>query len=380
MEATGVTDARLSRLRIWNLALAVLHAAQAVLVLVLATDFAIGVTSQYPQGPPGTAPPAPEHLFDVPIGPAIAVFLALAAVDHLLTGTLLRGRYEADLRAGVNRFRWIEYSVSATLMIILIGFYTGLTGITEVILIVGANVAMILFGWLQEVMNPPGRARTTMLPFWFGCVAGAAGALQPHRATECQHAAGQFTGRIGVGDGAAERAAVADPDVAHPTRRMLQQRGVLADHRRGEDRPVPGQCRDHEDGDSVLHLDPRSALVADAVHVDQGCGQGQPEVEHRHQALATGDDLRLALPDAQQLDRLLPRVGALVLERGRFVLRARRRVEVEGCGHRCSPICWCAGMSPVSWRNTVSSACVTGSRVVTSSATSSAPTSSSATC
>ncbi|MDT0275443.1 heliorhodopsin HeR [Blastococcus goldschmidtiae] len=40
--------------------------------------------------------------------------------------------------------------------------------------IAGADVAMILFGWLQEVMNPPGRARTTMLPFWFGCVAGAA--------------------------------------------------------------------------------------------------------------------------------------------------------------------------------------------------------------
>ena len=59
-------------------------------------------------------------------------------------------------------------------MMLLIGFYNGLTGITEVIVIIGANVAMILFGWLQEAMNPPGRARTTMLPFWFGCVAGAA--------------------------------------------------------------------------------------------------------------------------------------------------------------------------------------------------------------
>lgn len=59
-------------------------------------------------------------------------------------------------------------------MVILIGFYNGLTGINEVVLIIGANVAMILFGWLQELMNPPGRTRTTMLPFWFGCVAGAA--------------------------------------------------------------------------------------------------------------------------------------------------------------------------------------------------------------
>ncbi|NYF98316.1 heliorhodopsin HeR [Janibacter cremeus] len=174
MEATGVTDASLGRLRVWNIGLTVLHAAQAVLVLVLASDFAITVTSQYPQGPPGTAPPAPEAIFDVRIGAAIAVFLALAALDHLLTATALRRRYEGGLRAGINRFRWVEYSVSATLMIILIGFYTGLTGITEVILIIGANVAMILFGWVQELMNPPGRTRTTMLPFWFGCVAGAA--------------------------------------------------------------------------------------------------------------------------------------------------------------------------------------------------------------
>ena len=60
-------------------------------------------------------------------------------------------------------------------MIVLIGFYNGITGITAVIAVVGANVAMILFGWLQELMNPPGRSTTTtMLPFWFGSIAGAA--------------------------------------------------------------------------------------------------------------------------------------------------------------------------------------------------------------
>lgn len=174
MEAVPVTESSLTRLRRWNLGLTLLHGVQVVAVLVLANGFAITVTSQFPSGPPGTAAPAPDALFDVTVGSAIAVFLALAALDHLLTATVLRSRYEADLRAGLNRFRWIEYSFSATIMVVLIGFYNGLTGITEVILICGANVAMILFGWLQEVMNPPGRTSTTMLPFWFGCVAGAA--------------------------------------------------------------------------------------------------------------------------------------------------------------------------------------------------------------
>ena len=172
--APGVTAARLAGLRRWNLGLAVVHAAQGALILLLAGGFAITVTSSYPQGPPGTAAAAPSALFDVAIGPAVAVFLFLAAADHLLSSTLLRPAYEADLRRGINRLRWTEYSFSATIMIVLIGFYFGLTGITTVTAVIGANIAMILFGWLQERMNPPGRAHTTMLPFWFGTLAGAA--------------------------------------------------------------------------------------------------------------------------------------------------------------------------------------------------------------
>ena len=172
--ATGVTPDRLAGLRRWNLGLTVLHAVQAVAILMLASDFAIEVTSSFPEGPPGTRVPTAERLFDVPIGAAIALFLALAALDHLLTGTVLKDRYEAGLRQGINRFRWIEYSFSATLMVLLICFYGGITGITAVIAIAGANVAMILFGWVQEAVNPPGRTATTMLPFWFGCIAGAA--------------------------------------------------------------------------------------------------------------------------------------------------------------------------------------------------------------
>jgi hypothetical protein len=172
--ASGVTPDRLHDLRRWNIGLTVLHAVQAVVVLVIASDFAITVTSSFPQGPPGTRAPAPESLFQVRIGWAIALFLFLAALDHLLTGTIARGKYESDLKDGINRFRWVEYSFSATLMVLLISMYAGITGINALIAVVGANVAMILFGWLQERMNPPGRASTTMTPFWFGTLVGIA--------------------------------------------------------------------------------------------------------------------------------------------------------------------------------------------------------------
>jgi hypothetical protein len=172
--ASGVTPERLGNLRRWNLGLTVLHAAQAALILVMASDFAITITSTYPQGPPGTRLTTPEALFDVRIGPAIAVFLLLAAFDHFATATFARRTYERDLGRGINRFRWVEYSLSATLMVLLIASYSGITDITTVVAIAGANIAMILFGWLQERMNPPGRTSTTMLPFWFGTIAGVA--------------------------------------------------------------------------------------------------------------------------------------------------------------------------------------------------------------
>lgn len=174
LHAMEISEQQLGGLRRWNLGLTALHAAQAVLILVLASDFAITFTTAAPTGPPGSRVPQGEGLFDLRIGLAIAVFLSLAAVDHLLTATAARGVYEADLRRGINRFRWVEYSFSATLMVILIASYSGITEITAVSAIIGANVSMILFGWLQEKFNPPERTSTTMMPFWFGTLAGLA--------------------------------------------------------------------------------------------------------------------------------------------------------------------------------------------------------------
>ena len=169
-----LTDERATNLRRWNIGLTLLHAAQAALILVLASDFAIAVTTTPPQGPPGTRLPVAETLIDVRIGFAVALFLALAAIDHLITATVGRSTYETDLQHGINRFRWVEYSLSATVMVLLIASYSGITEITTLIAIAGANVAMILFGWLQERFNPPDRTTTTMMPFWFGTFAGVA--------------------------------------------------------------------------------------------------------------------------------------------------------------------------------------------------------------
>ena len=170
--ATGVSTENLANVRKWNIALTILHLGQAFAVLLLTNDFAIKVLSSFPAGPPGTEGLVTSTLFEVRIGWVIAAFLALAGIDHLITSTFGRKVYERDLRSGINRFRWAEYSISASLMVVVISMYWGILTLAALVTVVGANVAMILFGWLQEKMNPPGRTKTTMMPFWFGTLAG----------------------------------------------------------------------------------------------------------------------------------------------------------------------------------------------------------------
>ena len=155
---------RTSSLRRANVGAAVLHAVQAGAVLALATDFALPVTASYMAGPPGTPAQDPVVLFDIPTGLAVAGFLALSALAHLLVCTAWWQRYVADLGRQRNPARWVEYSLSSSLMIVLIAQLVGISDVAALVALFGVNAAMILFGWLQERMNPPGRTSTTMLP------------------------------------------------------------------------------------------------------------------------------------------------------------------------------------------------------------------------
>ena len=112
-------------------------------------------------------------LFSYPLGAAVALFSMLSAVFHLLIVSPWGWqRYRAELGMCQNRFRWVEYSLSASLMIVLIAGITGISDIAALIALFGVNAAMILFGWLMETTNQPGPT-ASWTPFVFGCVAGA---------------------------------------------------------------------------------------------------------------------------------------------------------------------------------------------------------------
>jgi hypothetical protein len=166
------TAERFAGLRRFNLVVGILHLAQAGVMLALSNDLAFPITASLLQDDPVATrglPPA-EVVFELPIGPTVALFLLLAAVDHLLMAApRVRDWYEANLRLGRNLARWMEYSISASVMLILIATLAGIWSLAALIGLFAANSAMILFGWLQETDHAPGGRMT---PFWFGTAVG----------------------------------------------------------------------------------------------------------------------------------------------------------------------------------------------------------------
>ncbi len=180
-----VPSERARSLRRFNVVMGGLHLLGGVAMIALSTDFTLPVSVFALGGPPGTplADGTLSGVWDVPLAWATASFLLLSAFFHwLIASPWGFPRYVRELELGRNRFRWVEYSLSSTLMIALISLVTGITDLAALIAIGFANVAMILFGWLMEVANnglmhgrgqqPTRGRRAWWTPFWFGCVAG----------------------------------------------------------------------------------------------------------------------------------------------------------------------------------------------------------------
>lgn len=159
------------KLRRYNVIMGCLHALQALAVLMLANSFALPVTATYLGGPPGTTPSAISTVFESRLAWGIVAFLAISAIAHFIIASKWGfTRYLDDLSQHRNIARWIEYSVSSTLMIVLIAQLCGISDMAALLAIAGVNASMIFFGWLQERYERPGSGN--WLPFVFGCIAG----------------------------------------------------------------------------------------------------------------------------------------------------------------------------------------------------------------
>ena len=161
-------------LRRTNAILSVLHLAQAGVMVALTNGRSLPVTAVFGNGQPGqpSGPLKIEQLFTYRIGWGVALFLALSSLFHAVVASPWGfHRYQSELAASRNRFRWVEYSLSSSLMIVLIAGIVGMTDVAALLALFGVNMSMIFFGWLMETTSPRG-PEAVWTPFIFGCIAG----------------------------------------------------------------------------------------------------------------------------------------------------------------------------------------------------------------
>lgn len=163
----------------WNIVMAVLHIIQGIAVLVFSKSITWPVTTHFlttdsiatqAQGRIVLAP-ASRIIFNLNLAFLVAGFFFMSAIAHAVIATVYRKRYEADLKNGINRARWIEYGLSASTMMVAIGFLSGIFDLSSLIMIFALDLIMNLLGLVMETHNQ-GAKKTNWMSYWVGCLAG----------------------------------------------------------------------------------------------------------------------------------------------------------------------------------------------------------------
>lgn len=153
--------------------MAVLHALQGIIVLLISKSFAAPISGTYLRFNRMTRhlEPATKSLFHLQLPWLIAAFFFLSALAHVVVATIYRKRYEHDLRLGMNKIRWIEYSLSASIMMVAIATLVGIYDLSSLVMIFALISIMNLMGLVMEVHNQT-TAKTNWLSYLIGCWAG----------------------------------------------------------------------------------------------------------------------------------------------------------------------------------------------------------------
>ena len=160
-------------LRRFNLIMGFLHLVQGIFMIVVSNDTTYPIFTNYLRFDINTfsLTPDPKLAYELPFGPAVAIFLLLSAVAHLSLATFGYKWYVANLKKGMNPARFYEYALSSSLMIVLIGMLVGLWDLGSLILIFGLNAMMNLFGIMMELHNQTTQ-KTNWTAYIYGCIAG----------------------------------------------------------------------------------------------------------------------------------------------------------------------------------------------------------------
>lgn len=160
-------------LRKFNLIMAGLHAVQGLVVLLISTNLSVPISGSYLVLNKATIhlEPATKPLFDLRLAWLIAGFFFLSALAHLIIATIYNKRYNRDLKLGINKARWIEYSISAGIMMVAIATLVGVYDAMSLLMVFVLVSVMNLMGLVMEIHNQTTQ-KTNWISYLVGCWAG----------------------------------------------------------------------------------------------------------------------------------------------------------------------------------------------------------------
>jgi len=166
-------EQKFKRLRRFNLIMGFLHLIQGVFMIIISNDTTYPIFTNFLTFDISTfsLKPDPQLWYELPFGPAVALFLLISAVAHLSLATFGYKWYVRNLKKRMNPGRFYEYALSSSLMIVLIGMLVGIWDLGSIILIFSVNATMNLFGIMMEYHNQY-TEKTNWLSFIFGTIAG----------------------------------------------------------------------------------------------------------------------------------------------------------------------------------------------------------------
>jgi len=169
----AIQEKKLKGLRTFNLVMGFLHLIQGVFMILVSNATTYPIFTNFLRFDIDTFSlvPDPKLYYDLPFGPAVAVFLLLSAVAHFSLASFGYKWYVRNLKKGMNPARFYEYALSSSLMIVLIGMLVGIWDLGAIILMFALNATMNLFGIMMEYHNQY-TEKTNWTSFIFGSIAG----------------------------------------------------------------------------------------------------------------------------------------------------------------------------------------------------------------
>lgn len=168
-------ETKLKGLRRFNLFMGFLHLIQAIAVFFISdpNKGVVPLTVNFLRFDVATQKllPASEKIAEVNLAWFVVAFFLMSSFAHFFIATVYRKTYEKNLLERINKVRWFEYALSASVMMVAISFLSGIYDLSSLIMIFSLDAIMNLLGYAMEDHNR-NLAKVNWFTYIIGCVAG----------------------------------------------------------------------------------------------------------------------------------------------------------------------------------------------------------------